>query len=196
MGYRALIATVGGLILGACSGPEDGAPGFSVQTLPISTKYATLVVYRQKVAPLSSVANAMSSERRVTLIANGAETMTLHAEAFTLILVKPGHLHLVSKWGFGLVLNPTGYVDLDVQVGKVYYFQVVADDEPEPSPDVQVAQGAPTGTWLVDGNKVWVTGQWLMPEDETIATSELQYCCRYMPVNDDYVPADYTGPDY
>jgi hypothetical protein len=196
MGLRGLTLVLGGLLLAACSGPGEDAPGFSVQSLPTSTKYAILVVYRQHVTPTSSVANAMSSERRVSLLVNGAESMSLHADAFTLIFAKPGHVRLESKWGFGLILNPTGFADLDVQAGKVYYFQVGADDEPEPSPDVQVAQGAPTGTWLVDGNKVWVTGKWLLPEDEVIAASELQYCCRYMPVDDDYVPVDYSGPSY
>ncbi|HEY4126756.1 MAG TPA: hypothetical protein VGN70_01785 [Gammaproteobacteria bacterium] len=194
MRYRILIAVLVAWALGACSGPDRDAPLFSVAALPTSTKYAILVVYRQHVTPISSVANAMSSERRVALLVNGAESMSLHADAFTLIFAKPGHVRLESKWGFGLILNPTGFADLDVQAGKVYYFQVAPDDEPEPSPDVQVAQDAPAGTWLVDGNKVWITGKWLLPEDETIATSELQYCCRYMPVDDDYKPVDYTGP--
>jgi hypothetical protein len=195
MGYRALTFALSGLFLAACSGPEAGAPGFSVQALPVSTKYATLVVYRQKSSPLSSVATVMSSDRRVALLANGAEAMTLHAEAFTLILVKPGHLHLESKWGFDLLLAPTGYADLDVQASKVYYFQVVPDDEPEPSPDAQQVPNAPATTWLVDGTKVWVTGKWLMPEAADLAVGELQYCCRYMPVDEDYSPAEYTDPN-
>jgi hypothetical protein len=119
MAMRWLIFTLGVLALTGCgTDSEDEAPRFSVAAVPKTPGYATLVVYRQGITPY---------RRGAELDVNGQEAMSLDAFTFTLILAKPGHVHIHSSWAFDLLYMPTGDVDLDVQAGQIYYFEITPD---------------------------------------------------------------------
>lgn len=129
-----------------------------------------VVVYRQIVTPTG---------RKVTISANGQEAVELPNQAFAGIKVKPGHVVVRSDWPWGAG-NPSGVDNIDAQAGQYYYFEIVAN-----------TSGADP---IISMMHVVMEGKGLIPEEAAQATESLTHCCRVIPVEDDYAPADYVPP--
>lgn len=119
--------------------------------------------------------------------------------SFTLIRVKTGMVRVKTHWAID-VLNPDGSAELNVQAGKVYYFEVT-DLQPSP-PELGIASsvavlrgnksaaGTAAIVVLIGLVRYKLEGNGLTPEDEWLATRRLKECCHYVPVDDDYAPPD------
>lgn len=175
--FYALLA-VAFLTVGCATPSKDAAP-FSMAALPpYSPNYAVLVVYRQMVPPLAY---------KPTVSVNGQKAVEMPNDGFTWIKVKPGHVSLRNDWSFAAG-NPSGAVDLDVEAGHYYYFEITGDSEQQyVNPIVHVAVNLAT-------LHLAVQGRGLVLEEEAQAIKNLITCCRYVPLDNDYVPANYVPP--
>lgn len=168
--------------LAACATAPDTAPKFSKDALPPpDPAYAVLVVYREMVTPLAY---------KSTVSVNGQEAVEMPNQAYTWIKAKPGHVSVKNDWSFASG-NAAGAVDMDVEAGHYYYFEVIYDRDRGVGPVSMMAH-------LVSDTATFhtaVQGRGFIPEDEPTATGKLVFCCRYVPVEDDYQPMDYPPPD-
>ena len=156
------------VLLGACATAPKDAPGFSADALPQDSAYALVVVYRSLVTPLAY---------KSTVSVNGVEAVEMPNQAFTWIKVRPGHVSLKNDWSFAAG-NPAGAVDLAVQAGHRYYVEIVY-------PGDGSAVTAVTGLATYHSP---IQGRGIDTRDAATALKALRFCCRYVPVEDDYVP--------
>lgn len=197
MNGKLLAALAVTMVLVACATAPKNAPMFSVGALPpASQEYAVLLVYRQIVFPLAY---------KPTISVNGQEAAELPNDAFTWIKVKPGHVHLRNDWSFAAG-NPSGAFDLDVDAGRYYYFEIAVD------PPCQDEAGMPSlytscnvqpifpvaaahAAFNLATLHVAIQGRGIYLESQAYAAQNLTKCCRYVPVEDDYVPTAYVPSD-
>ncbi|HSN17748.1 MAG TPA: hypothetical protein VLV87_06015 [Gammaproteobacteria bacterium] len=155
------------IFLAACATAPKDAPGFSVDSLPQDPAYALLVVYRGLVPPLAY---------KSTLSVNGVEAVEMPNEAFTWIKVRPGHTSLKNDWSFAAG-NPAGALDLAAQAGHRYYIEIFYPGDGSP---ITAVTGLAT-------YHTPMQGRGLDTRDEATALKIL-HSCRYVPVEDGYVP--------
>ena len=168
MRHVALLGSVA--LLTACATPPKDAPAFSTAALPSDPAFALLVVYRQMVPPLAY---------KSTISVNGVEAAEMPNEGFAAIPVKPGHVAVKNDWSFAAG-NPAGAVDIDVQAGHRYYFEVVYTDV-----------GSPVGMAVnMASFHTGVQGRGFKFEEEAQALPMLTKCCRAVALDDDYVPPE------
>ncbi|HEV2212954.1 MAG TPA: DUF2846 domain-containing protein [Gammaproteobacteria bacterium] len=172
-----------GVMLAACATAPKDAPTFSTGVLPpADPAYAVLVVYRMMVPPLAY---------KPTVTVNGQEAAELPNDAFTWIKAKPGHVSVKNDWSFASG-NPAGAIDMDVEGGHYYYFEITGDRAPAILVPLTIVAHVVSNTASFHSG---VQGRGFSAEDETTATGKLVKCCRYVPAEDDYMPADYVPPD-
>jgi hypothetical protein len=182
MRHRISLASLALLLLVGCAAAPKDAPTFSMAALPPQgSDYAVLVIYREMVPPLAY---------KPTVSVNGQEAAELPNDAFTWIKAKPGHVSVKNDWSFGSG-NPAGAVDMDVEAGRYYYFEITGDQAPTNMTPFTIVAHVASNTASFH---TAVQGRGFAPEDEATATGRLKACCRYVPVKDDYTPADYTAP--
>ena len=157
-------------LLSGCATPPKDAPAFSTASLPDDPAFATLVVYRQMVPPLAY---------KSTVSVNGVEAVEMPNDGFAAIPVKPGHVSVKNDWSFAAG-NPAGAVDLDVQAGHRYYFEVTYVGAGN-----VVALAATMATFHTA-----VQGRGFSFVEEAEAVPILTRCCRSVQLEDDYVPPD------
>lgn len=164
-------------LIGACATAPKDAPPFSMTALPPSSPdYALLVVYRNFI---------VYKGNKPDISVNGREAVSLPNEAFTWIEVKPGHVKVQSDWTRGAD-NGSGFVDLDVEAGHNYYIEIT--DNPPPSPETLPALLLAQKVMHMTIQHDAVEGRGLTVEEEVQATANLKTCCRYVPLDDDFVP--------
>lgn len=168
MRVRAALGLAAALSLTVCATAPKDAPGFSVDALPQDPAYALVIVYRGLVIPFAY---------RSTVSVNGVEAVEMPNQAFTWIKVRPGHVSIKNDWSFA-AQNPAGAVDLAVQAGHRYYIEIFYPGNGNPATAVM---GLATYHTSVQGRGFDV-------RDESEAVKVLNSCCRYVPVEDDYVP--------
>ena len=154
------------LLAGCATAPKD-APAFSTDALPQDPAYAVVVVYRGLVIPFAY---------RSTVSVNGVEAVEMPNEAFTWIKVRPGHASIKNDWSFA-AQNPAGAVDLAVQAGHRYYIEIFYPGN----------GGALTAVTGLATYHTAIQGRGFDVRDEATALKIL-HSCRYVPVEDDYVP--------
>ncbi|HEX2666836.1 MAG TPA: hypothetical protein VHP13_00525 [Gammaproteobacteria bacterium] len=161
--------------LSGCATPPKDAPAFSVAALPDDPAFAELVVYRQMVPPLAY---------KSTVSVNGVEAVEMPNDGFAVIPVKPGHISVKNDWSFAAG-NPAGAVDIEVEAGHRYYFEVT-----------YVGGGNPVSLAVnMASFHTGVQGRGFDFEEEAQALPVLTKCCRAVALDEDYVPPDPAPSD-